>query len=77
MKIRIKTGSEPLRAPQPPRRVLPMPRTHNRQPVLAVAPARGPLAPLRWPRTPADVDWTSEPRFGRSPAGWYRIGLHQ
>lgn len=66
MSFKIKNRSEARRAPKPLARALPPQPT----------PQTRLLAPLAMPETPMDVSWSSEPRFGRSPRGWYRTGLY-
>lgn len=73
---RQKTGSEPRRRPIPvPRPSLPAPAAVGRRAV-GLAVRAGVFAPLAWPGTARDVDWSSTPRFGRSPAGWAGAGFH-
>jgi len=75
MKIRIKRRPEPATAPQPAPRP-PQGRVRPPRPSAPQQPVNpGPFRPLAWAPTRLDVTWTSEPTFGRSPHGWYRIGF--
>ena len=67
MRYKIKTESRP---PSPALRE----STFGGQVPLWVPP-RSPYRPVAWPPTAAETVWSSDPGFGRSPAGWYRMGF--